>query len=81
MSPREFCISAVPVPGFTLPAPPSPFGAVALGQPGAGPVWFAPNRHTGPTFPPAVPDAPTWAQFVAGFGLIGLSLWTRKAMA
>ena len=70
-----------PVPGFTLPAPSLPLGAVALGQPGAGGVWPAPNRHTPPTFPPAVPDAPTWAQLVAGFGLIGLSLRTRKAAA
>ena len=73
--------AAVPVPGFDLPAPPSPFGAVALGQPGAGGVWDGPNTRTPPTFPPAVPEPDTWLLWIAGFGFVGLSLRSRKATA
>lgn len=64
--------------GFTFPAPPSPFGAVGWGSPQPGPVWISPNNHTGPTFPPAIPEPDAWAMLVAGFGLVGLACRRRK---
>jgi hypothetical protein len=50
-----------------LPLPP-------FGQPGGGGGTAA----SPPSFPPAVPEPGTWAMMLAGFGLVGLSLRSRR---
>lgn len=74
--------AAVPVPGLTVPAPLPPLGAVVWSpflQTGGAAI--APNQPAPPTSPPAVPEPDAWLVWIAGFGLVGLSLRTRKAAA
>lgn len=73
--------AAEPVQPYSLPSDPIGGGDAPRLLPPVGPVWgggggIAPSSP--PTVSPGVPDVATWAQFLAGFGLVAISLRKRE---